>query len=147
MPKTKLEIIQETEDYYRDSSKRGWSNLAGSCRYLTEDGNMCAFGRCELYPSELAGGDVRYRIVQILNSEGDPLDESLYDPTFDAKHIPLTQPILDAMLKPEYRGHSFIFWAAIQSLHDKTMNFANGTWSEAGLAEIKLLKERYADKD
>lgn len=53
--KTKLEIINETVEYYSaDPSRRGTNG--STCEYLTLFGQMCAVGRCMINPKGKEGG-------------------------------------------------------------------------------------------
>lgn len=93
---TKIEIINETIKYYRTNLRGIKANTLNSCQYLTEDGAMCAIGRCLINPQEamdIGIGDVH-----------DFYDESGEN--------------LDSMLKPEYIGHNYDFWSDLQSFHD-----------------------------
>jgi len=129
MPKTKLEIIEETEQYYSDASKRGGIYREGDpnnlrCKYITPDGKMCAVGRCMIAPKDYGTGVCG--IVYNHNIRYGSVDE------------------LDELLKEEYRGHDIGFWESLQMLHDINVHFKDGTWSDWGLAELHLLKEQYA---
>lgn len=41
----KTQIINETKNFYQDTTKRSLSP-SGGCEYINKDGNMCAIGRC-----------------------------------------------------------------------------------------------------
>jgi len=133
--KTKIEIINETVEYYRTRNRAmtAW----GCLYYVTAEnlsefpaphvkvGDMCAVGRCLENPEDAGVCPVS----QQWNTES-----------------------LDRALKPEYRGHSIHFWQNLQRLHD-TDNYWD--WNEHGgcdltengIAYVDVLKERYASKD
>lgn len=134
--KTKLEIIQETFEAYKDASKRG-RDSNGNCVYLTNDGKMCAFGRCEINPpSEDSGqGGTVY----------DRFDEAVDLGCNEDEYIAAIDKVIDEALKPEYRGHKSEFWGEIQTLHDNDNYFSDDTWNSSGLEVIEKLKEKYAE--
>ena len=120
MQKTKLEIIDETVEYY-SNYKRGIAS-DGSCSYLTKDGNMCAVGRCLINPTISMGGTaglfkVNSKVVE-----------------------------LEDYLKPEYKGHKTIFWQDLQWFHDDSDNWNDHKLTETGLTRLKYLKETYGTK-
>jgi hypothetical protein len=141
MPKTKIEIIAETYEAYKDASNRAIIGEYSACAYKLPDGRMCAFGRCEINPvisfnpNHTVGGSVITRQIAARQSltEEEALKAS-------------DQDVLDSLLKPEYRGHDSSFWLEIQRLHDTQEFFNTETWSEKGLARIAELKLVYADK-
>jgi hypothetical protein len=104
VPKHKLEIIEETWRYYAsDPKNRRAKNGEGKCRYYTA-GRMCGVGRCMVNPEAVPQG-------------WNP--KSLSNPRTKR---------MDRWLKPEYRGHDYEFWCAIQALHD-----TDSFWDEDGL--------------
>lgn len=103
--KTKREIIEETIKFY-NSNNRAVQDRS-TCKYLTDDGKMCAVGRC------LTDEDVR----------------NVGDFQGDVDSLVKAFKSLDEMLKPEYRGHDQQFWRTLQTLHDDPDN-----WNEDGFA-------------
>lgn len=127
--KSKVEIIEETANYYT-SENRGivqnqsetevnLSNLGTPefCQYYTPDGKMCGVGRCMINPQRV---EERFHDAMVC-AMGDTLDDHL---------------------KPEYRGHFIEFWEAIQNFHD-TAKF----WNENGLTEEGLTRKNYLIKN
>jgi hypothetical protein len=100
--KTKLEIINETAEFYNLKNRAVIAD--GKCRYLTDDGKSCAFGRCCNDPKELRAFE-GYSINKILENNK-----------------------LDDFLKDEYKGHEDAFWKSLQTLHDN-----EGFWDDYGL--------------
>lgn len=145
MSKTKLEIIQETYDAYKDASKRGVSEES-YCYYLAPNGNMCAFGRCEHTPDQNSKGTVTSRALHVLAEK--QKQQGKKEKCFLSDYTPEeAQEAVDSLLKPEYRGHSVMFWSSIQGLHDQYDYFAGDTWSALGLARIEELKRSFANED
>lgn len=135
--KTKIQIIDETVEAYSDPNNRAIHRGENEfdmdiCSYLTADGKMCAFGRCELKPI-----DCRKTV-----------EDRVRDMDFEQY---IRQENIDKLLKPEYRGHELCFWSDVQRLHDITKNFDEGGpnpgWSEYGRKEIARLKDKYAEAD
>lgn len=119
---TKVEIIQDTVDYY-SADVVGRRSLAGqNCRYKGPNGKECAFQRCvidDLSPSEGSGCGM-----------------------FDLKAI---------QFKPEYAGHDEgrtdqSFWTSIQHLHDSNIYWSSEGLSANGMKFVHDLKERYKNQ-
>jgi hypothetical protein len=123
---TKEEIINETVEYYKDESKRGYNAANEQCEYLTESGNMCAVGRCLIPGSLMESFFGEPRLAQSMRNCGLSV---------------LDVANLEEILKPEYRGHSRNFWAQLQILHDCSDHFNDGTMNEVGLKHAKGLIE------
>ena len=112
--KSAFDIVLETVDYYR-THPRGVETTHcinvddehDTCVYLTDEGNMCAIGRC-LKPEFLAmlGG-------------GGALPES--GGISEVCHHYSVK--VDEILKEEYRGHTMLFWSNLQHLHDFRSNW------------------------
>ena len=123
---TKEEIINETVEYYKDASKRGYNAATEKCEYLTESGNMCAVGRCLIPGSLMVGFSGIPRDAQSMRNCGLSV---------------LDVANLEEILKPEYRGHSRHFWMQLQNLHDSSIHFNDVTMAEEGLKHAKGLME------
>lgn len=95
MPKSKIEILAETVAYYSEDVNRRAYNKIGGCEYVTDDGRMCAFGRCMI----------------------DPVNIPLPIPGRSVMNQPSYIDI-NEWLKPEYQGYDKNFWYQIQALHD-----------------------------
>lgn len=115
MRKTRKEIIDETASFYNLSSlARG----EGVCHYLTNDGRMCAVGRCLENPAE----------VEACNASIDNIIDK-------------------CIFKPEYNGHSIEFWIDIQCLHDTLWYWTVSGISESGLEKVAALHDRWDEKE
>lgn len=111
--KTKLEILEETKNFYtEDPTRRATSD--NGCRYLTDDGRMCAVGRCLIPNSQL-------NVCYLYNDNFKSATEAINVSVNNIKN-------LEEILKEEYRGHSKGFWSLLQSFHDREEH-----WSASGL--------------
>lgn len=116
---TKLEILDETIEYYRTHQRAKDSD--GLCVYKNpKTGEMCAVGRCLIQPD-----------CHEIRTAGD-----------------LINALGDDIFKPDYRGHSTYFWFDLQQLHDYPSHWmANGQGghdlTEEGMEYVKELKEKY----
>lgn len=92
--KSGFEILKETVEYYEADPSRWGMDEYNQCQYLTEDGKMCAVGRCCIAPEtlKLAGS---------------------------VSHLDIVDIKLEEALKPEYRGQSPGFWVLLQYYHDR----------------------------
>lgn len=93
MRKNKLEILNETMEYYSVPGRLSYG--ADKCRYLDDKGNKCAVGRVLINNDVCKGFDDIEEICSIQNLN--PKQE---------------------VFKEEYRGHSLEFWNHLQQLHD-----------------------------
>jgi hypothetical protein len=131
--KTKVEIINETVEYYsQDPENRRSVNSSGSCFYFNNS-KKCAIGRCMLNPQEQEEkGDVfdliSIDILEFAEEEVDTISN---------------RAILDSLLKEEYRGHEILFWDGLQKLHDFGYNWSKEGLTEIGKSNVKLLLETY----
>lgn len=127
MDKTKVEIIQETSDWYgADPSRRASRiNDRGSrvCEYLSPNGNMCAAGRCIVDPQPEWEGTINNIYIPGMTAE-DKVDVEWH-------------------FKKEYQGHDIEFWQDIQSLHDSEENWSETGISVVGQIEVEKLIARW----
>lgn len=117
---TKVEIIEETANYY-NLNNRAYNEKSMECSYLTDDGKMCAVGRCLVDASKFK--DQRKSISALFSY--DLLNES--------------------DLKEQYRGHSPMFWRHLQHFHDYIENWTISGLSAKGLVKKNELLELYKD--
>lgn len=112
--KSKLEIIEETVDYYR-------VNPRGTISYCDSAGCMCAVGRClwdAQWMQDMAESINLYSIKQ-----------------------PAVQAF--CKFRPEYAGHCWKFWSQLQNLHDSHDNWGTSGLSHGGMLAVELLKEAW----
>lgn len=122
--KTKIEIIEETVAYYCEDVNRRALNEHGGCAYLTDDGRMCAVGRCEIDPPKInEGGFAKIGSDQNGNS--------------------LAGNRSKIKFKPEYEGHEIEFWEDLQFLHDEDDHWSDDGISEKGMDYAEELKKKY----
>jgi hypothetical protein len=120
--KTKTEIINETAAYYsEDTSRRALSiNKDGSiagCKYLTDDGRMCAVGRCFTENGlEKFGNHGGY---------------------YNMNMLPL--------FKEDYQIYDDYFWSDLQRLHDNAYNWNKEGLTEVGKEFVQYLLNVYKD--
>lgn len=114
--KTKLEIIEETVNYYSEDTSRRAFNGSG-CEYLMEDGRNCAVGRCFTEDGLSNFGNCRT--------------------CFDYDMIPY--------LKEEYRIDDYDFWCDLQELHDTNAFWNDNGLTKGGEAKVKGLKLLYKE--
>lgn len=113
--KTKIEIINETVEYYSADVLRRAKGKYGECKYKTDNNKYCAVGRCLI-------------------------DAEKYK---DSNECPNNKNILKD-LKPEYVGHDASFWCLIQRLHDNDLNWCLTGLTETGINFVKSLKQLYS---
>ena len=109
-----LKLLDETVKYYsEDTSRRALEN--GACKYLTEDGRMCAVGRC------LDKDKVDY--IDIENVAVDTVLTMYHQPFI-----------------PEYSGYWGKFWCELQTLHDNDIYWIGGKLSQSGKRKVERIK-------
>lgn len=111
---TKLEILDETVEYYK-------KNPRSRQVYLDVDGSMCAVGRCVINPEDFQNRSNRAGLYGIVSLRTNGL-------------------FSDKDLKEEYRGHDVEFWSAIQNLHDFERYWTEEGLSELGKEIVENLK-------
>jgi len=114
-------LLDETVAYYSEDTSRRASSLRGECQYITDDGRMCAVGRCLQNPNEvdLASGSFM--------STG-YISESI---VFDA-----------CVFKEGYEGFDKYFWRRLQSIHDSMISWKKKKgMKRAGLKLVDALKK------
>lgn len=112
---TAKELILETVEYYKNNDRAVNSN--GECSYITEDGNMCAVGRCMSYPQKWEG-DTSTTVGEIHK--------------------------LDVELKEKYRGLPLDLWQNLQVFHDSSYNWSNRSLTLFGENKLEELLQKYA---
>ncbi len=124
--KTMQETLDETIAAYTSETRAVNESIdeegdsVGICDYLTDDGRMCAVGRCMIDPS-LYSGDDNCTVIRINYREGG----------------------LDSVLKQEYRGFPLEFWRELQKLHDVRHNWDPEGLSPAGGRAASFIHRNY----
>lgn len=122
MRKTKIEIIDETVEFY---SKNPRAIRYTSCQYQMADGRQCAHSRC-------LTDEARQSVVDngLNNSSASTVIECSME--------------RDNIHKEEYRGHESDFWNSIQNIHDVSSNWSKAGLSVAGRNFVEALKQKYS---
>jgi len=122
---TKEQIVRETVAFYTSKNRAVVESVrpdngctSTQCLYLTEEGKMCAVGRCM---TKKGLGRV---LVSYHRASAYDLDDA-----FDG---------IDKLLKKKYRGQNIWFWANLQRLHDN-----KNWWDENGITEKGKAEVRY----
>ena len=129
--KTKIQIIDETVDYYSKNHRgKSLDHLIAGCYYRTPEGHMCAVGRC-LLKKHISSRSI------ITFGDSNDLFDGLGEP--------------DLILKKNYHGHSRNFWQALQKFHDTDSNWQRNSKGGSNLTPsgeemLAILKMNYADK-
>lgn len=113
---TAVEIIKETAEYYGADpiARRSYDIL--SCKYLSNNGNKCAYSRC--------------------------WKEGVYETSFEGRTLNNLHLEPDDLVMDRYKGHNFIFWLSLQRLHDiPTYWDASGLTSEGKKYLTQLIKQ------
>ena len=108
MSKTKLEIIDETVEFYSNNPRstryknEDGEKFPSQCCYINEKGNFCAHSRCLTDEArEMVKGQGR-------NGSGAQFVIQCYG---------------DIIHKEEYQGHEPAFWIDVQKIHDTKENW------------------------
>ena len=122
---TAHQIIDETIEYYTKNPRSFITDEVGdtTCCYLTDEGAMCAVGRC-------LTEDALKIIHQV--HEGN-----------SAYHLLDTD---EFQLKPQYEGQSKLFWTKLQKLHDGDTYWDKDGLSCDGKEYVKKIKIEFVDK-
>lgn len=130
--KTKVEIINETIEYYSKDPNNTRGMMYSSCTYLTSDGKMCAFGR-------VMKPEIREEYRNNINQTVQDLNDQ-YSNLENTKG-------LDSILMDDYKGHDLKFWKDIQFFHDESNHWSIIDNKITGNGEefIEYLLKQYAD--
>lgn len=115
---TKLEILELVANSYNYKNRA--IGVVDECRYITDDGRMCAVGMCMTEDAIKQYGDCLGNVHELNGSEE-----------------------LDELLKTEFQGHSVEFWADLQILHDTEIYWNEKGLSDLGRAKYETLKLQY----
>ncbi len=107
---SKLEILNETVDFYSADPKRRSYSVVDGCTYNSEDGTHCAVGRCLLPEYHELGTYLKGNNATI------------------STLVEYNGNDFDALLQEQYRGHEMEFWKRLQILHDSPEN-----WDKSGI--------------
>lgn len=136
--KTKLEIIEETVQYYLNNKR---STSVNGCLYISKDGAKCAVGRC--LKDELLE-NYRFKKSKCFNLNECSIDDLVIITRVNSINI---------LLKEEYCGHDLEFWRELQIFHDKESNWVKNQTDEntnklslLGQSSLEALKKKYRDK-
>lgn len=122
--KTKLEIINETAEYYSTDTTRRGLDVNGDCVYFTSKGQMCAVGRCLQDPK-----GIQIEANSLINQSISILVE---------------QEILSTEnFKPEYQIEDGGFWMQLQHFHDSEKYWDKDGLTEKGNSYLLNLREKY----
>mgnify|MGYP003648108496 CR=1 FL=1 len=124
MMKTKVEIIEETVEYYTTERNSRAVDDNEDCVYNATDGSHCAVGRCftDYYKSK--GIDFAFNI------------------SADVSDLDAKEGGLDSFLAEEYKGYNTGFWNGLQLLHDREHNWIDDfTLSARGKVYVEKLKK------
>lgn len=114
------QIIDETIEYYKNNPRSFNQMDETECKYLNEDGAMCAVGRC-LTDESLTIAHKYY--------EGQPANMLL-------SHS-------EIKLREQYTDMPIEFWVRLQRIHDNRKYWSNMELTPLGLSEVKIFKENY----
>lgn len=125
---TQEQIVRETVAFYTSKNRAAVETeyelngcISTQCLYLTDEGKMCAVGRC------MTKKGLERVLVSHPKSSAHDLDDS-----FDG---------IDKLLKKKYHGQNISFWANLQRLHDN-----KNWWDENGITENGKAEVRYLFK-
>lgn len=116
----RLEFLEDTVEFYNEDVNRRATegSIRGMCSYKTPDGRKCAIGRH--IPDKL----------YTENIEGNSIDENIMN-----------------LLPIKIRKLSKGFLAAVQSLHDKDINWTKKGISNIGLKDVERIKRIWINNE
>jgi hypothetical protein len=125
---TQEQIVRETVAFYTSKNRAAVESVrpdngctSTQCLYLTDEGKMCAVGRC------MTKKGLERVLVSHPKSSAHDLDDA-----FDG---------IDKVLKKKYHGQNISFWSNLQRLHDN-----KNWWDENGITENGKAEVRYLFK-
>lgn len=138
--RTKTEILEETAAFYGEDVTRRAVRKPGaantSCVYKTDDDRRCAFSRC----CTEEGVELLHEICNSGMGINGAIS-SLY------KHrLILRSDDADALLKPQYQGHTLEFWNDVQDLHDVNNDWDCNGITPRGQDKLNSLLSKWGSK-
>jgi hypothetical protein len=125
---TQEQIVRETVAFYTSKNRAAVETecelnvcISTQCLYLTDEGKMCAVGRC------MTKKGLERVLVSHAKASAHDLDDA-----FDG---------IDKLLKKKYHGQNISFWANLQRLHDN-----KNWWDENGITENGKVEVHYLFK-
>jgi hypothetical protein len=123
---TQEQIVRETVAFYTSKNRAAVESVrpdngctSTQCLYLTDEGKMCAVGRC------MTKKGLEDVLVSHLKSSAHDLDDAFYG--------------IDKLLKKKYHGQNISFWANLQRLHDNKNWWDENGINGRGKAEVLFL--------
>jgi hypothetical protein len=123
---TQEQIVRETVAFYTSKNRAVVESkiedsecISTQCLYLTDEGKMCAVGRC------MTKKGLERVLVSHPKSSTHDLDDA-----FDG---------IDKLLKKKYHGQNISFWANLQRFHDNKHWWDENGITENGKAEVRYL--------
>ena len=125
--KSKLEIIKETYEFYNlNPSQRAIAPSNNRCEYITEDGRMCAVGRC---------------LVNPLKFDNRSINDDVFASCINSSKF--SKKVLKNF-KAEYQLNDPEFWYDLQQFHDTVANWTTNGITVTGKLNYNDLIEKYA---
>lgn len=119
------EILNETIEYYDSPEKFGYDYDEDRCCYLTDEGKMCAVGRCLTEDARIDWVKQGYGSICCLQ---------------------LNTGEFDTCFKEEYRGLPFGFWEKLQHAHDRSALDKYKYIKEKYITEVKDFINNYVEE-
>jgi hypothetical protein len=123
---TKEQIVRETVAFYTSKNRAVVESVlpdnhctSTQCLYLTDEGKMCAVGRC------MTKKGLERVLVSYAKASAHDIDDA-----FDG---------IDKLLKKKYHGQNISFWANLQRLHDNRNWWDENGITEKGKAEVRFM--------
>lgn len=117
-------VFNETIEYYDSSEKFGYDYENDKCSYITDDGKMCAVGRCITEDARTEWENRDFGSISGVRHE-----------LGDVQHC----------FKDEYRGLPFPFWEKLQYAHDRSALDKHERISERLIEKVKEFIDNYAE--
>lgn len=136
MKHTLVTLLQETINHYHSGNRS--STNSGVCSYLSDDGSMCAVGRC-LKPEYL---ETFHEIEENIPSNG--AFGSAISEIFESSLL-VGLGISDVVMD-EYSDITFEDWRKVQRLHDNPDNWNDNGLSKVGRTFIRNFGEEIYDQ-
>jgi len=120
MKHTLVTLLQETINHYHSGNRS--STESGMCSYLSDDGSMCAVGRC-LKPEYLETFHNIEKQSSLTYAHGTAIDEIFKADSL--KGLGISDVVMD-----EYSDITLEDWRKVQRLHDNPNH-----WNDKGLSK------------
>lgn len=137
-----FELFEGKNGYINNPESRA-IGMDGKCKYLADDGNQCAVGKCMLNKWQKMFPGLEIGVLGVVNK----IKQVRLDDFTLSNYGSVSQEDMDAVLLKRYRGHEVYFWGILQNLHDVSVNWTKDGLTTIGITYLNRIKQAIDAED